>query len=117
MKGYIEKLIPAVPVALVLGAMMFSHSCANTTTPPSGGDKDTIPPVITNISPLPGTVNVPVHNTQIVITFNEYVTVKDAKGIFLSPPLENLRNIRSEANLWSCTSSLTWNRIRLIRWI
>lgn len=88
MKGYIEKLIPAVPVALVLGAMMFSHSCANTTTPPSGGDKDTIPPVITNISPLPGTVNVPVHNTQIVITFNEYVTVKDAKGIFLSPPLE-----------------------------
>lgn len=87
-KSLAEKLIPAVPVALVLGAMMFSHSCANTTTPPSGGDKDTIPPVITNIYPLPGTVNVPTHNTQIVITFNEYVTVKDAKGIFLSPPLE-----------------------------
>lgn len=87
-KSLAEKLIPAVPVALVLGAMMFSHSCANTTTPPSGGDKDTIPPVITNIYPLPGTVNVPTRNTQIVITFNEYVTVKDAKGIFLSPPLE-----------------------------
>mgnify|MGYP004509109329 CR=1 FL=1 len=88
MKRYIERLIPAIPVATVLGAMLFSHSCANTTTPPSGGDKDTIPPVITNIYPLPGTVNVPVHNTQIAITFNEYVTVKDPKGIFLSPPLE-----------------------------
>ena len=88
MNRYLEKLIPAVPVALVLGAMLFSHSCANTTTPPSGGDKDTIPPVITNIYPLPGSVNVPVHNTQISITFNEYVTVKDPKGIFLSPPLE-----------------------------
>lgn len=88
MKRFIERLIPAVPVALVLGTMLFSHSCANTTTPPSGGDKDTIPPVITNIYPLPGATGVPIHNTQIVITFNEYVTVKDPKGIFLSPPLE-----------------------------
>ena len=84
---HLERLIPAVPIAAVLGAVMFSHSCANTTTPPSGGDKDTIPPVITGISPLPGTVNVPVHNTTITITFNEYVTVKDPKSIFLSPPL------------------------------
>lgn len=88
MNKILEKLIPGIPVALVLGAMMFSHSCANTTTPPSGGDKDTIPPVITGIYPLPGAVNVPLHNTRIVITFNEYVTVKDAKSIFLSPPLE-----------------------------
>lgn len=88
MNKILEKLIPGIPVALVLGAMMFSHSCANTTTPPSGGDKDTIPPVITGIYPLPGSVNVPLHNTRIVITFNEYVTVKDAKSIFLSPPLE-----------------------------
>ncbi len=88
MHKYIERFLPAIPVALILGSMMFSHSCANTTTPPSGGDKDTIPPVITNIWPLPGTVNVPTHNTQITITFNEYVTVKDPKGIFLSPPLE-----------------------------
>ncbi len=88
MHKFIERFLPAIPVALIFGSMMFSHSCANTTTPPSGGDKDTIPPVITNIWPLPGTVNVPTHNTQITITFNEYVTVKDPKGIFLSPPLE-----------------------------
>lgn len=84
----ISKLIPAVPTAVVLGMIFFSNSCANTTTPPSGGDKDTIPPVITDIYPLPGTTRVPTHNTKISITFNEYVTVKDAKSIFLSPPLE-----------------------------
>ena len=93
-KKHIVRLIPAVPVALVLGSMFFSPSCANTTTPPSGGKKDTIPPVITNISPLPGTTGVPVHNTHIVITFNEYVTVKDPKSIFLSPPLEKTPKYR-----------------------
>lgn len=84
----LNTLIPAIPAALILGAVMFTHSCANTTTPPSGGKKDTIPPVIVGISPLPGSVNVPVHNPKITITFNEYVTVKDPKSIFLSPPLE-----------------------------
>lgn len=88
MKKITSKLIPAIPVLAILWSMMFSPSCANTTTPPSGGKKDTIPPLITDIRPLPGTVNVPVHNAKITITFNEYVTVKDPKGIFLSPPLE-----------------------------
>ena len=76
MKKITSKLIPAIPVLAILWSMMFSPSCANTTTPPSGGKKDTIPPLITDIRPLPGTVNVPVHNAKITITFNEYVTVK-----------------------------------------
>ena len=88
MKKITSKLIPGIPVLAILWSMMFSPCCANTTTPPSGGKKDTIPPLITDIRPLPGTVNVPVHNAKITITFNEYVTVKDPKGIFLSPPLE-----------------------------
>ena len=68
--------------------MIFSHSCANTTTPPSGGPKDTIPPVITELFPAPGQINVPRQKTELKITFNEYVTVKDPKSLFLSPPLE-----------------------------
>lgn len=91
MKNIRKKIIsclPAIPIAFVLASMFFSPSCANTTTPPSGGKKDTIPPLIVGLSPLPGTVNVPVHNTKIYITFNEYITVKDPKSIFLSPPLE-----------------------------
>ena len=88
MKKLLSYIIPAFPVIGVLGSMIFSHSCANTTTPPSGGPKDTIPPVITKLDPLPGTVNVPRHKTKLFLEFNEYVTVKDPKSLFLSPPLE-----------------------------
>ena len=84
----LSKYLPLIPAALVLGAMMFPSGCANTTTPPTGGPKDTIPPVIVKTSPLPGTVNVPVHNTQLKFTFDEYVVVKEPNNIFLSPPLE-----------------------------
>ena len=88
MKKYLSNLIPAIPVAIILGTMIFSHSCANTTTPPSGGPKDTIPPVITEVYPALGAINVPVHGTKLEVKFNEYVTVKDPKSLFLSPPLE-----------------------------
>ena len=88
MKRLLNILIPGIPVAMILGAMIFSHSCANTTTPPSGGPKDTIPPVITELFPMPGQINVPRHKTELKLTFDEYVTVKDPKSLFLSPPLE-----------------------------
>ena len=88
MKIKLSNLLPIIPIALILGMMMFSPSCANTTTPPSGGPKDTIPPIITKLYPLDGQVNVPRQKTKIVLTFNEYVTVKDPKSLFLSPPLE-----------------------------
>ena len=88
MKRKISYLIPALPVLLVLISVMFSHSCANTTTPPSGGPKDTIPPVIVKLYPEPGAINVPVHKTKIEMKFDEYVVVKDPQSLFLSPPLE-----------------------------
>ena len=84
----LSKLIPLIPATLVLASLMFPWGCANTTQPPSGGPKDTIPPVITKLSPMPGSVNVPTHKTKLVFTFNEYVKIKDANGVFLSPPLE-----------------------------
>ena len=88
MKKILSNLIPAIPVAIILGTMIFSHSCANTTTPPSGGPKDTIPPVITEVVPVMGATNVPTKKTKLYLKFNEYVQVKDAKSLFLSPPLE-----------------------------
>lgn len=88
MKMFLKKYLPAIPVVIILAMMIFSDSCANTTTPPTGGPKDTIPPVITKLSPLPGSVNVPTHNTKLLMQFNEYVVIKDAKSLFLSPPLE-----------------------------
>ena len=66
-----RKFLPLIPALIILTVLMFPSGCANTTTPPTGGDKDTIPPVITKISPLPGSVNVSPHRTKIRITFNE----------------------------------------------
>lgn len=88
MKKFFEKYFPVIPVGLILGTVLFSHSCANTTTPPSGGPKDTIPPVITKLFPYPGTKMVPATKTQLIFTFDEYVVVKDQQSIFLSPPME-----------------------------
>lgn len=85
MKRHLSRLIPAIPVALALAGALFPSSCANTTQAPTGGDKDTIPPAIVGIKPLPLSRNVPV-NAQITFTFDEYVTVKEAKNIYLSPP-------------------------------
>jgi len=87
-KRILSKFFLAIPVTLVLAGSMFSHSCANTTDAPTGGDKDTIPPVIKEITPLPGSVNVPVKGVTFRFTFNEFVTIKNAKNIFLSPPLK-----------------------------
>ena len=88
MKNILAKIWPAIPVSIILGTMIFSYSCANTTTPPSGGPKDTIPPLIKEIYPALGQTNIPVHKTKLEIQFNEYVVVKDPQSLYLSPPLE-----------------------------
>lgn len=88
MKMFLKKYLPAIPVTIILAVMIFSDSCANTTTPPSGGPKDTIPPLITKMQPTPGSINVSREKANITIEFNEYVVVKDPKSLFLSPPLE-----------------------------
>lgn len=81
-----KRFIPIFAALLVLIPLFFMHSCANTTQAPSGGKKDTIPPYIVGIKPLPGAVAVPTRGAKFVFTFNEYVTIKQARNIFLSPP-------------------------------
>ena len=83
----VKNLIFAASVACVLvGAMLVPSSCANTTEAPTGGLKDTIPPYIVNIVPPPGTVGVPLSGAKFYFEFNEYVTIKQSRNIFLSPP-------------------------------
>lgn len=82
----LTKLVPVVPACIVLASMIFSHSCANTTQAPTGGPKDTIPPVIVRAVPANMSLGVPCEGTEFVFTFDEYVTIKDPKGIYLSPP-------------------------------
>lgn len=82
-----KRFIPLIlTVSAVFIPMMFTHSCANTTEAPTGGAKDTIPPYIIDIRPLPGAVGVPVQGAKFVFCFNEFVTIKQATNIFLSPP-------------------------------
>ena len=115
MKKLFRNLFPVIPVAIILGSVIFSHSCANTTTPPTGGPKDTIPPLIVEVYPQLGQTNVPCHKTKLEIKFNEYVVVKDPKSLFLSPPLEKSAQFKLRARALSYSLKTTWTPTRPIR--
>ena len=82
-----ENIFKVFAVVLIGLYCLHTSSCANTSGAPTGGPRDSIPPVITATIPDSNATNVPVHKTSITISFNEYVQLKDAsKNIFLSPP-------------------------------
>ena len=64
--------ITATVLLLVLFAAccISSHSCANTTTAPSGGPKDTLPPVLLKITPEPGNTEFPLTEGKITLLYN-----------------------------------------------
>ena len=72
---------------LVVGYSLHTSSCASTKAAPSGGPKDTIPPVAVGSKPVVNSINFPLEEGEVYIAFNEYVQLKDAfKNILLSPP-------------------------------
>ena len=84
-----KKRTPLILLLLAVCAVllpMLLPSCANTSQAPSGGKKDTIPPYIIDIRPLPGVVGVPLEGARLIFSFNEYVQIKTPSGIVLSPP-------------------------------
>ena len=67
--------------------MLSFTRCANVVTP-SGGPKDTIPPVV--LQSVPENQSTNFSDKEIHITFDEYVTLNNpTNNIFISPPLEN----------------------------
>lgn len=83
-KRYLYKIIVLL---CVVGYSLHTSSCASTKAAPSGGPKDTIPPVVVSAKPLENSVNFPLQDGEIYIAFDEYVQLKDAyKNILLSPP-------------------------------
>ena len=76
-------------IVLTVACCLFSHSCANTKAAPSGGPKDTIPPVLIKIEPADKTLDMPLGDVKIALTYNEYTVVKEASGIYLSPPTKH----------------------------
>jgi len=72
-----------ISLLLIAGA----YSCANTSTPPSGGQKDTLAPVLLRVSPDSNKINFTREGGNVELKFNEYIVLKDAtKYIYLSPP-------------------------------
>ena len=88
MKRFLDRYFPLIPVLLVLIPVFFSPSCANTTQAPTGGDKDTLPPILLKVSPEKGTTGVKLTGQDFVFTFDEYVKIKNLQNIYLSPPLK-----------------------------
>jgi uncharacterized protein (DUF2141 family) len=72
--------------SVVTAAIIALPRCANPGSP-SGGPKDTIPPILINTIPLDRSTNV--SPEKISIYFNEYIAFKDInKKLVISPPLE-----------------------------
>ncbi|MBO5717884.1 MAG: Ig-like domain-containing protein [Alistipes sp.] len=75
-------------IVLLFGAALFTK-CASTMVP-TGGPKDTIPPVIVFMDPNNFTTNVDtLHPPKIYVEFDEYVQIKDLqKELFTSPAMK-----------------------------
>ena len=71
---------------LILMIVVSITQCARRSTP-TGGLKDTLPPVMINASPKMNTVFF--DKEKITITFDEFIKLKDiSKQLIISPPLE-----------------------------
>lgn len=71
---------------LLLFATAFLSRCASMMTP-TGGPRDTLPPVILNMTPDNFSVNRPtVHHEKIYIEFDEFVQLKDQQKEFFTSP-------------------------------
>lgn len=87
MKG--KNLLNAAIVLGIMSILIFPPSCANTSSPPTGGPKDTIPPVLVAVTPAMNATMHPrdVKHSQVSFEFNEYVVLNNPNSyIFLSPP-------------------------------
>lgn len=104
--------------AIVLGIvtfLVFPPSCANTSTPPEGGPKDTLAPVLMEIIPAYNTTGHPidVKHSQISFEFDEYVALNNPNSfIFLSPPQSKppTAKIKGKKVVVSFTEPLDSNR-------
>lgn len=87
MKG--KNLLNAAIVLGIMSILIFPPSCANTSSPPTGGPKDTIPPVLVAVTPFMNSTMHPrdVKHSQVSFEFDEYVVLNNPNSyIFLSPP-------------------------------
>lgn len=75
-------------------------SCANRAAGPTGGPKDSIPPVVVRSSPINGAVNFKKKDIQVY--FNENITLdKVSENVVVSPPQKTQPIVRANAKVLS----------------
>lgn len=83
--GTMKQIIPILIIAW-FGYLVFFTSCANTGMP-TGGPKDSIPPVV--VSTIPGFLATNYKEEDIRLTFNEYVVYDElSQKLVVSPPMK-----------------------------
>ena len=88
------KRILGLLVLVYIAYLVFVTSCANPGIP-SGGDKDTIPPVVLKVVPEMNSVNY--EGKTISLTFNEFVIVDQLADVMVvSPPLPKKAVVRTK---------------------
>lgn len=87
-------LIAAAGILITAFCCTLSHSCANTSQAPTGGPKDTIPPVLISVTPARGDTGFPLVGGTISLRFDEYTVAKDAQSILLSPPTKKKPKVK-----------------------
>src|SRR6186713_1119862 len=80
-----NKIFGIVSLSLCIGIISFiGYSCANI-IPPTGGPIDSLPPVLIEANPKDSTLNF--HSKRIVLTFDEYIDLKEVQNNLLFTPL------------------------------
>ena len=77
------------------------HSCANMGSGPQGGPRDIRPPKYIFSTPERSAVNAKPEKAEII--FDEYVVLKDAQDVIVSPPMEMTPEIKSVGKKVSIT--------------
>ena len=77
------------------------HSCANMGSGPQGGPRDMTPPKYIFSTPERSAVNAKPQKAEII--FDEYVVLKDAQDVIVSPPMELAPEIKSVGKKVSIT--------------
>ena len=85
---------------LYIFALTSIISCANRAAGPTGGLKDTIPPVVLRAVPLDGTLNY--KKKEIQVFFNENITVdKVTENVIVSPPQKTQPVVKANGRVLS----------------
>lgn len=90
MKNFLTLIARLYGIALCLLIMIMANSCANM-IPPSGGPRDSLPPRLVIANPKDSATNVKTKN--ILLTFDEFVSLQNTENIIYAPVPKNLPQV------------------------